>query len=226
MKLHTDIRAIIFDLDNTLIDRDAAMKKSFSHWLKMQGTIDPDKVNRELDLVLQKDNSGYNDILLLCEWLISTYGSKHTKHNSSPKDTLRGIQEHAISHLQPNPELLRLLELLKQKYFLAIATNGSHFIQCKKAEKAQLPQIIDPARIYSSESIGYSKPRPEFFDRVLLSMNYPAHHCIMVGDHYENDVESAKNSGLHTCWINSKKITGGKAADSIFTDITDIAQWI
>lgn len=61
MNLPLSINTVLFDLDNTLIDRDGAMKEAVRHWLKDEGTVDETAMNKALERILEKDNSGYAD---------------------------------------------------------------------------------------------------------------------------------------------------------------------
>ena len=96
MKLPSTIDTLIFDLDNTLIDRNTAMKLSVHAWLKNQQTIDENKIETETNNILLQDHSGYNNRTSFCNWLIEHYGNEETKNTKSAHDVLKEIQKMMI----------------------------------------------------------------------------------------------------------------------------------
>ncbi len=226
MKLPSTIQTILFDLDNTLIDRDRAMKDAVRHWLKNQGTIDEEDIETELNRVLEKDNSGYTDRDLFCEWLLSGYANAATKASQTASEILRALQELTISYLQPDPDILDTLQQLEQQYQLLIATNGSQYVQQKKMAKANLDSVFSADRIFISEALGHQKPDPAFYMKILKAIGRDPAQCLMVGDNYINDVEGARHCGLYTCWIAHRKASGKKSADMTFNHITEARQWL
>jgi HAD superfamily hydrolase (TIGR01549 family) len=223
MKRPSSIRTILFDLDNTLIDRDHAMKQGIRHWLKDQDTVHEAEMDQELERILEKDNSGYNDRSFFCEWLSSEYAAGDAK---ADKGLLRELQELTISYLQPDPEILNAVQQLKQHYQLVIATNGSQYVQQKKITQTQLDTAFLPGHIYISEMLGHEKPEPGFYHRILESIAKDPEQCLMIGDNYLNDIEAARNCGLYTCWIDHKRSGKIHDADKTFTNISETVQWL
>jgi putative hydrolase of the HAD superfamily len=215
----------LFDLDNTLIDRDRAMKEAVRHWLEGQETVGEAKMYTALEHILEKDNSGYADRDRFCAWLCDEYANVRTKTIKTPREVLRDLQELAISYLQPDAEVLETLHQLKQQYQLAIASNGSRYIQQKKIAQAGLGDVFLSDRIYISETLGQQKPDPGFYRQILETLGKRPEQCIMVGDHEVNDIEGARHCGLHTCWINHKG-SSGKPEGLMFNHMTEARQWL
>jgi len=226
MNLPLSINTVLFDLDNTLIDRDGAMKEAVRHWLKDEGTVDETAMNKALERILEKDNSGYADRDFFCEWLCDEYAGAGTRASKTPRQVLRELQELTISYLQPDAEILNTLQQLKKKYQLLIATNGSEYVQRKKIAQAKLDTtgLID--QVYISETLGHRKPDPGFYHHILETTGKNPEQCIMVGDHYMNDIEGARHCGLFTCWIDHRKSSEGKSADFRFNHTTEVTQWL
>lgn len=223
MKLPLTIDTVLFDLDNTLIDRDCAMKQALRHWLKDRRAVDEAEMDQELERILEKDNSGYSDRSFFCEWLLSEYSIPDAKAH---KGLLRELQELTISYLQPDPEILNILQQLKQRYQLVIATNGSQYVQQKKIMQTKLDAAFLPEEIYISEMLGHEKPESGFYHKILESIGKNPEQCLMVGDNYVNDIEAARNCGLYTCWIDHKRSGKIHDADKTFANINETAQWL
>jgi len=226
MKLPSAIHTILFDLDNTLIDRDAAMKAGIKEWLKTEGMMGESKLDAEIFSILEKDNSGYTERSVFCEWLLHKYGNDHSKNTKNHKDILREIQELTISCLQPDFQVLSILEKMKSDYRLVIATNGSSYIQKKKIAKTKLDSLFPADQVYISENIGHSKPEGEFYEHILNALSTSPEQCLMVGDNYSNDIEAAKKCGLLTCWIDHRSTLQKNTADITFNTILEKAQWL
>lgn len=226
MKLPSSIDTILFDLDNTLIDRDCAMKEAVRHWLKHQGTVSETAMNKELERILEKDNSGYTDRQFFCEWLSDNYGNDDTKTAKSYKEVLRDLQELTISYLQPDAGILDILQQLEQQYLLGIATNGSQYVQQKKIAKTKLDTTFLTNQIYISETLGHQKPDPGFYHKILQTIGKNPEQCLMVGDNYVNDIEGARHCGLYTCWIDHRRSSEKGPADTTFNEMTEVLQWL
>ncbi len=226
MKLPLSIDTILFDLDNTLIDRDRAMKEALRHWLKDQGTINETAINKELERILEKDSSGYSDRQFFCEWLSDNYGNEDTKTAKSFTEVLREVQELTISYLQPDPGILDTVRQLGQQYLLGIATNGSEYIQQKKIARTKLDSTFLKNQIYISETLGHQKPDPGFYQKILQAIGKSPEQCIMVGDNYVNDIEGARLCGLHTCWIDHRRSSEKRPAGITVNHIREALQWL
>ena len=226
MKLPSTIDTLIFDLDNTLIDRNTAMKLSVHAWLKNQQTIDENKIETETNNILLQDHSGYNNRTSFCNWLIEHYGNEETKNTKSAHDVLKEIQKMMITFIQPNQEINNSLKQLQQQYLLVLASNGSNHIQQKKIKKANLNSIFSAKHIYISEAIGYSKPDVRFFNHILLSIDKKPKQCLMIGDDFLNDIKGAKTYGIYTCWIKNGVQQSDHSADIILNQTIDINQWL
>lgn len=84
---------------------------------------------------------------------------------------------------------------------LAIATNGLPVAQRGRYTRTGLDRYIP--HLFISMELGASKPRPEFFQRVLekLRIADPA-QVVMVGDSLASDILGANRAGLDSIWYN------------------------
>ena len=91
-----------------------------------------------------------------------------------------------------------MLNILKDKYTLAVATNGLTIIQPYKLTK--LPKVFD--KIFISEEMNCMKPYPEYFKYITGYFNCQPEECLMIGDSLVNDIGGAGNSGIDSCYYN------------------------
>lgn len=86
------------------------------------------------------------------------------------------------------------------RYEIAILTNGLSAIQ-----RSRLKKIEKYANgIFISEELGVIKPLPEFFEKVLSSLNATAEECLMIGDSFTSDILGANSVGMDGCWLRSR----------------------
>jgi len=83
----------------------------------------------------------------------------------------------------------------------------------------ELPELRPLRRRVVSASIGWHKPSPHFYSRLIEIAGCPASQILMVGDDQENDVTAAGASGLRAVLINRE---GPVTVDAI----TDLRQLI
>ena len=96
---------------------------------------------------------------------------------------------------------VEILEYLKPKYKLYIASNGVAATQDSRFRAAGLSPWFDG--IFISERVGSHKPEKEYFDRCFAQIPGFRHdRAIIVGDSLSSDVQGGKNAGIATCWFN------------------------
>lgn len=98
-----------------------------------------------------------------------------------------------------------LVEYLSSKYFLCTASNAPNDQQYNRLKVAGfLPYIKN---VFTSEALGASKPLPEFFDKCFQKMNgITPEQTVIIGDSLTADVRGGKSYGLKTIWYNHNKI--------------------
>lgn len=92
------------------------------------------------------------------------------------------------------PHAIETLEYLYPQYDLSIISNGFGEVQYKKLHRSGLSSYF--SHVFLSETIGYHKPKPEFFNEVLGELGASKEECLVIGDNYEADIEGAMNFGL------------------------------
>ncbi|MBY0599930.1 HAD family hydrolase [Bacillus bingmayongensis] len=190
------IRAVLFDLDGTLLDR----RRSLQHFIKDQYDryahhfTEINKVEY-CSRFIELDNNGYTwkdkvYTTLLKEYNITTLTAEQLLH-----DYVIGFANHCI----PFPNMHELLQQLQNKNIkVGIITNGMTEFQMNNIRALQLHTYTNT--ILVSEAEGIKKPHSAIFERALQRLNVKPNECIYVGDHPENDVIGAENAGITAVW--------------------------
>ncbi len=83
----------------------------------------------------------------------------------------------------------------------------------------------------STEEVGYLKPNPEPFERLIECLDVKASEILYVGNSYEYDVIGAGRAGLRTAWLNDRRgtsngIEAGIRPDFTFSHYRELRRWL
>lgn len=212
-----EIKAILIDIDNTLLDFDKSANKASYNVAEKYGISLPDnytgvfhKVNDELWTSLQRGEIVKTDIYKMRFRKIFEILSINTDCDKFEEDFRKELREIA----EPVEGAEEILKYLSAKYPVYTASNASRFQQEVRLKKSGLWQYL--SGMFTSEEIGFQKPAKEFFTACHKEL-YPlsASKIMMIGDSISADITGAKNYGINTIWFNYK----GEAPDDYsFTD--------
>jgi putative hydrolase of the HAD superfamily len=189
------LQAVLFDLDNTLIDRDRAFREC------VDAFFGDTTARAEL---LELDDHGHGPRgPLLDAW---------KKHTGSPM-TQELLGNLTADRLQPDRSLLSALRALSANVKLAIITNGGSETQRRKIRAAELSKIFPHERVWISAEVGKAKPDREIFQLALLGLDVPAGKCLFIGDHERNDFKGAIAAGLRASLV--KTVLDGNRLEAL-----------
>lgn len=186
-------KAVIFDLDGTLLDTLEDLADSVNYVLKSHNF--PIRTIDEIRCFVG------NGIRLLIERAVPENVDKKTVDEIF--DSFRRYYiDHCLIKTCPYPEIDELLnELKKRGYLLAMVSNKNHAAVVELNRKFFGDKI--PVAIGEQEDNGIrKKPAPDSVLLALKKLNVKADDAVYVGDS-EVDLETAANSGLDcvsVCW--------------------------
>lgn len=205
------IKAIIFDLDGTLLNRDESLKVFISEqhdrlnkWL---GHIPKEEyIQRFVEL----DDHGYVWKDKVYEQLTNDFEIDGISVHELLEDYLNFFQDSCV----PFPELLETLEELKQNHFLiGMITNGKGQFQMDNIRALEIDRYIDTILISDWE--GIKKPDSIIFSRAAERLKISPEDCVFIGDHPEKDVKAAQKVGMRGIWKRNYLWNGAEADDVI-----------
>ena len=180
------VRAILFDLDDTLFDRTAALRR----WATSQlGDVDAEA----FAWIGELDQRGRRPRLHFAAGMIERFGVQRTV-----AELATAFPGELATHVEPEPGVRPAIERLAVEARVAIVTNGGA-AQRDKLARAGLAHVIRD--VFVSGELGVAKPAPAIFERALAWAGVPASECIFVGDDPILDLEPAAALGMATAWI-------------------------
>ncbi len=193
------VKAVLFDLDNTLIDFMTFKKESAKAAAKAM-------VRQGLPV----------DEITAYGRIFSVYDEKGIEHQKTFHDVIKPfnleinkaemIQQAAIlaylkkkfEILRPYPMVKPVLARLRQRHRLAIVTDAPRNKAWQRLVLTGLEREFD--FVITKDDTLEAKPHPNPFYLALEKLNALAPACLFVGDNPERDIKGAKEVGMMTCW--------------------------
>ncbi len=192
------IKAVIFDLDNTLVDFmrmkemaiDAASDAMIDAGLKMEKNVLKDKINR----IYQEKGIEYQEVFnLLLERELGMIDYKILAAG------IVGYRKAREFTLVPYPHTeITLLELLKRGLKLAVISDAPKLQVWLRLCYLGFQNYF--SAVVSFDDTGKKKPDPEPFRLILKKLEVKPEETLMVGDWEERDIVGAKLLGIKTAF--------------------------
>lgn len=189
-------KAVLFDLDGTLLNRDASVKAFIDNqYDRLKNWVGHVPKEQYMTRFIELDKRGYVWKDKVYQQLTQEFSISTITWEALLQDYIREFQFHCI----PFDQLLQMLEDLKSKnMLLGMITNGYGQFQMDNIKALGIENYFDV--ILVSEWEGIKKPDPEIFKRALRKLDVSPKHSIFIGDHPENDVKAAQNIGMKGIW--------------------------
>jgi putative hydrolase of the HAD superfamily len=201
------IKAVLFDLDDTLIDHDLAIRNAAG---VLFDSVVPNR-EHERKVFLERW------ILLNREWYKQFYAQKVTFQESG-RGKLRDAfftYGYKFSVTDADALLSQYWECYLSQcglfgdvsecfarlhgYKIGVVTNGQQTQQIEKLKRCGIFSFVDV--VVSSEAAGFAKPAPKIFLQACTELGIQEKESIYVGDNLELDAIAARNIGLVGVWL-------------------------
>ncbi len=107
-----------------------------------------------------------------------------------------------------------VLEKLRDRFRLAILTNGATSVQHGKIDGTHIRSFFDT--IVVSGDYGFAKPKAEIFEITLRELSCMPSEAVMVGDSLGKDIAGAQGVGIKGVWVNR---AGGENEGDVEPDL-------
>ncbi|MEU3971338.1 HAD family hydrolase [Streptomyces bacillaris] len=182
-------RLVLFDLDNTLIDRKGAIQEWAVQFAARHSLADH-AVTQLVELVQER----------AFPVTFETIRAQYRLQPSAKTLWRQYCSDIAAAVRCPERALAGLDSLRATGWRVGIATNGATDIQNAKLQATGLIDRIDGVCV--SESVGARKPAPAVFEAAAVACgSLLSQGGWMVGDNPETDIDGGRRAGLRTIWI-------------------------
>ncbi|OAB45533.1 hypothetical protein PGLA_03195 [Paenibacillus glacialis] len=188
------LKAIIFDLDGTLLDRDRSLNNFVEHQYDRYDALHHVKKEEFVQRFIELDKRGYVWKDRVYQSLINEFEAK-LDWQDLLDDYIEGFQNHCVGF----SGMVEMLDFLKEKNMkLGMITNGYERFQDNNIKALNISDYFEVILI--SEREGIRKPDPEIFLRAVNLLGVKPEDSIYVGDHPSNDIEASLNVGMRSIW--------------------------
>jgi putative hydrolase of the HAD superfamily len=183
--------ALLFlDLDNTLLDRDAAFRSAAAAFLSEHALPATD-----VEWLASVDASGYTPRSVVTDALLE-------RHPSLAAEEVRGFLDNGVAeHVRlADPVRCALREVTAAGWTCVVVTNGRTRQQERKLAVSGLDREVAGWAV--SQAVGHRKPEREIFAAAAASVGARLEDAgWVVGDSAQADIAGADRLGLPSVWL-------------------------
>ncbi|SEE55270.1 putative hydrolase of the HAD superfamily [Streptomyces sp. 3213] len=200
------IRAVVWDVDDTLFDYTGADRAAMREHLTAEGLLD-----------------GHGSLAAALErWRVATefhwarFSAGEVSFEGQRLDRVRHFLERELSDAEADgwfrrykthyetawalfPDVLPVLDTLAASHRHAVLSNSSLTVQDRKLRTLGVHDRFEV--ILCAAELGVSKPEAGAFLAACEALGLPPHEVAYVGDHPEIDGRGAADAGLLSVWI-------------------------
>ncbi|KAM9297862.1 N-acylneuraminate-9-phosphatase [Morus bassanus] len=213
------VKAVFFDLDNTLVDTAAAGRRAIEEVMKAlqsrhrYGEGEARAICEKVQAKLLKEchdpaKMGITD-LRISHW-------EEAIRETTGGEAKRGVAAECyflwkttrLQHLTLAEATRGMLRELRKGLRLLLLTNGDRQTQREKIEACACQPYFDAIVVGGEQK--EEKPAPSIFHYCCDLLGVQPAECVMVGDSLDTDIQGGLNAGLKaTVWLNKAMTTPG-----------------
>ena len=216
------IRALLFDLDQTLLDR----TQSLLHFAQQQyhrfaPHISHVAADRFCDRLIELDANGAVWKDRVYQQLVEEFTIVGVGCEQLLDDYVTRFAESCVGF----PHLHETLYALKTHgYALGVVTNGRSPFQEQNIASLGIEHYFGAMLVSAAE--GVRKPEPEIFMRAARRLGVQTDEVVFVGDNPQTDIAGAKRCGMKTIWFSSDAKGACDFADRVCYGLDEIVDLI
>jgi len=220
--MQNSLRAVIFDLGDTLIHFDGAwpevmaradrqlLANLHSAGLELDEARFLDRFRTSLEAYYEQREAEFieHTTAYVLRNVLAEFG--HTDVDDAVLEpALESLYAVSQEHWKREVDALPTLKMLQQQgYPLGLISNASDDADVQTlVDQAELRPYLD--FVISSAAVGIRKPNPRIFKMALDQWGFSAGQVAMVGDTLGADILGARNAGLFAIWLTRHADTPG-----------------
>jgi putative hydrolase of the HAD superfamily len=212
------IRAVLFDLDGTLLDRETCVRNCIrDQFARFADQLAPVGMPEFLALFSSLDQRGYVPKPVVYEQMRLELGFSWSLSKALTDDYFLAYPRFCVGFRN----MVETLGLLRDRAIkLAIVTNASASFQSAAIQALRLEHMFDA--IVISEAEGVRKPDRRIFELTLSRLGVDPAEAVFVGDHPEIDIQGAQNAGMRAIWKRDDYWGTCAFADAVIAELDEL----
>lgn len=201
-------KAILFDLDQTLLDRNTSLIKFVEWQVNFFQLVSQENKQAFITRFIELDNNGsvWKDVVysqLLEDFNIKTF---------SVENLVESYINDFNKFCRPFEKVPETIQNLYHKgHKLGLISNGKSPFQENNFYALGLKEFF--STIIVSEAVGMRKPDRQIFEYACKKLGCTPNECIFVGDNHKADIEGANNAGMRTIFFHPNPSINSALAD-------------
>ncbi|MFK7739608.1 MAG: HAD-IA family hydrolase [Planctomycetota bacterium] len=225
--------AIFFDIDDTLFSTtvfaDKARRNAVDAMIRAGLRAQRDEAMRELEDVISEFSSNYSGHF---DKVLDRLGpDSWSGHNRAVIVAAGVVAYHGTKEndLKVYDDVYATLKWLSDKPIVrGIISAGITIKQAEKLVRLDVLEFVTRSAVFFTDQVGFSKPNPKLYRRVLERMNLSPERCLYVGDNPTHDIDPCNNEGWTTVRIRRSgryaHIEGATRPDHEIRDFLELRQ--
>lgn len=201
-------KAILFDLDQTLLDRNTSLIKFVEWQVNFFQLVSQANKQAFITRFIELDNYGNVWKDLVYSQLLEDFNIKTFCVESLLESYINDFNKFC----RPFEKVSETIQNLYHKgHKLGLVSNGKSPFQESNFYALGLREFF--STVIVSEAIGIRKPDPRIFEFACKELDCIPNHCIFVGDNLKADIEGAKKVGMRTIFFHPNPSINSSLAD-------------
>ena len=201
------IRAVLFDLDDTLVDHQHASRAAIAGVRDRFAALHA----KELDVLVRENqrivDSMHHEVAIgrrgVADARIERYRRlfAYVGHGSERASAAAELHRRVYQSSRKCVEgAVELVTLLHARLRVGVITNNTAAEQREKLATFGFAPHVDV--LVTSEEVGVAKPDPHIFRTALARLACEPYEAVMIGDAWVQDVLGATEAGIRALWLN------------------------
>jgi putative hydrolase of the HAD superfamily len=200
----SDVRAIAFDLDNTLWDVEPVLERAeqrLAAWLQQhcpRMALSRAEMRAAREQLARSEPHNAHDVSYL---RVAALAAHARAHGYDERLAAQAFEVFLVARNEVDifPDVAPALARLRRRYALASLSNGN-------ADVSRIGLGDTFTVSLNARQIGAAKPERRCFERLAQELLLPAAAVAYVGDDPQLDVAAARAAGLRTVWMNRRAL--------------------
>ena len=210
-----ELKVLFLDIDNTLLDFNAAAEESMKHCFRMfELEYQPEmfsvfqEENNKIWRKIEKRELKVADLRTVRWQTILKKLGLEADGAAMEDEFKKSLHESAV----PVDGAMEILPYLYGKYRLCAASNGPYEQQINRLQKADMLKYFE--HCFVSERMGVEKPARGFFEKCFAVLpEISPEETMMIGDSLTADIAGGRQMGMKSCWYDREQTGHLQEAD-------------